>query len=155
MIKIASVHGPELEPQNGTDTMKAPILEIIPPISSELTADEEKMLKEWESEINGLVFKTIHLLAKIKEYKGGKLWKARGHKSFAEYVQAQFGHSAAHAGRLDKAGSFVHLLEEKGVLLRSHSGKARYAPLSKPYRIRIGFLVGKKSRTSEHQRFFK
>lgn len=93
--------------------MKGPILEIMPPPSSGLSAEDEKVLKNWEREIHGLVFKTLHVLAKIKEYKGGRLWKARGHESFAEYVQAQFGHSAAHAGRLDKAGSFVHLLEEK------------------------------------------
>ena len=94
--------------------MKAPILEIMPPASSGLSAEDEKMLKKWESEIHGLVFKTLHVLAKIREYKGGRLWKARGHSSFVEYVQAQFGHSTAHAGRLDKAGSFVHLLEAKG-----------------------------------------
>lgn len=93
--------------------MKAPILEIMLGPTSGLSPADEKILKDWEGQIEGLVITTLQLLTKIKEYKGGILWQSGGHKSFIEYLQARFGHSVTHSGRLDQAGDFVKLLGDK------------------------------------------
>lgn len=133
--------------------MKALILEILQPAPSALTTAEEKQLLAWESEIESFIINTLQLLAKIKDYGGGRLWRARGYESFSEYLQARFGHSAAHAGRPDKAGNFVHLLE--GVPLLFHFVKARYAQSRRPSPRITGFRAGRKSPTIVSQGSFR